>query len=377
MAGGDGSGSGDGARKALLPVAGQTLIEYQARSAHAAGARHIVVMVDRVPAALVAAFDRLRADGLAIDVARGAREAADRVHPDEDVLVIDSGVVADLVATQEFARAEAPAILTLPDLPAFAHHERIDGSARWAGLALLKGEHLRHTATLIGDWSLGPTLLRVAIQRNAVRVPLDQAARAAIVADEAQAQAVSARLARVGGTEPGSPFAMLAQPLASFTAAAAMARSLPFDLILIVAPVLFGAAALLAWLEMPAAGFAVFLTGIVASAAAQRYGVAAMRPSPVLRWRHAIEIVALAVLILFMAGLAWRNGSGWGINALAAWAIANTVLAPATTRWAPGPGDQAAILLFASALDAPVIGLVLCIGWQVAAAAITRRLARL
>jgi len=38
-----------GGLRALLPLAGRTLIEYQARCAAAAGAAPIVVMVERVP----------------------------------------------------------------------------------------------------------------------------------------------------------------------------------------------------------------------------------------------------------------------------------------------------------------------------------------
>ena len=64
---------GDAPARTLLPVAGQTLIEYQVRIARACGAAHIVVLVDRIPGALVSAFDRLRADGMDVDVARDAR----------------------------------------------------------------------------------------------------------------------------------------------------------------------------------------------------------------------------------------------------------------------------------------------------------------
>ena len=49
-----------GALRALLPLAGRTLIEYQVRCAAAAGAAPIVVVVERVPQALQDAFERLR-----------------------------------------------------------------------------------------------------------------------------------------------------------------------------------------------------------------------------------------------------------------------------------------------------------------------------
>jgi hypothetical protein len=45
-----------GALRALLPLAGRTLVEYQARCAAAAGAAPLVVVVERVPQALQDAF---------------------------------------------------------------------------------------------------------------------------------------------------------------------------------------------------------------------------------------------------------------------------------------------------------------------------------
>ena len=50
-----------GGLRALLPLAGRSLIEYQVRCAAAAGAAPIVVMVERVPQALQDTFERLRA----------------------------------------------------------------------------------------------------------------------------------------------------------------------------------------------------------------------------------------------------------------------------------------------------------------------------
>ncbi len=49
---------------ALIPLAGRTLVEYQVRCAAAAGASPVVVLVERIPAALNQAFERLRHEGL-------------------------------------------------------------------------------------------------------------------------------------------------------------------------------------------------------------------------------------------------------------------------------------------------------------------------
>ena len=56
----------EGGLRALVPLAGRTLVEYQARCASAIGAAPIVVMVERIPAALNEAFERLRGEGIIV-----------------------------------------------------------------------------------------------------------------------------------------------------------------------------------------------------------------------------------------------------------------------------------------------------------------------
>ena len=66
-----------GALRALLPLAGQTLIEYQARCVAALGAAPVLVLVERVPVALNEAFERLRGEGIAVSrSATGTRRRA-------------------------------------------------------------------------------------------------------------------------------------------------------------------------------------------------------------------------------------------------------------------------------------------------------------
>ena len=55
-----------GSLRALLPIAGRTLLEYQVRCAAAAGAAPIVVIVERIPIALNQAIEALQHDGLPV-----------------------------------------------------------------------------------------------------------------------------------------------------------------------------------------------------------------------------------------------------------------------------------------------------------------------
>ena len=83
------------ALRATLPLAGATLVEHQARLAASVGAGPIIILVERLPAALTAAVDRLRRDGLRVEIARGLADAVDRIHPDEALLLFADGCVAD------------------------------------------------------------------------------------------------------------------------------------------------------------------------------------------------------------------------------------------------------------------------------------------
>lgn len=156
--------------RATLPLAGRTLVEHQARLAAHAGATHVVVLVERVPPALTASIDRLRRDGIRIEVARTLEDAVDRVHPEETLLLIADGCVAGPMLVERIAAAASPAILTLPDHPPYADFERIDAADRWAGLLLTDGQRLRQTVAMLGDWNLESTLLRRAVQEGATRI---------------------------------------------------------------------------------------------------------------------------------------------------------------------------------------------------------------
>ena len=118
-----------------LPVAGRTLIERQARLAARAGASHVVLLVERLPAGLTGAIDRLRRDGITIDVARSAGDAADRFHPDERVLVFADGALAGNGAIDRLVTGPAPALLTIgesgPTGPVRTNRRRC--ALGWAG----------------------------------------------------------------------------------------------------------------------------------------------------------------------------------------------------------------------------------------------------
>jgi hypothetical protein len=156
--------------RAALPLVGGTLLEQQVRLARRAGASHVVVLVERMPAALTAAFDRLRRDGIPVEVARTASDAADRFHPDEHLLVIADGCLAGEPLLTRLVASPVPTLVTVPDHSERQAFERIDSLTRWGGLALIDGAQLRRTVAMLGEWDMLSTLLRRTLQEGATRI---------------------------------------------------------------------------------------------------------------------------------------------------------------------------------------------------------------
>src|SRR3954469_16911992 len=159
-----------GGLRALLPLAGRTLIEYQARCAAAAGAAPIIVVVERVPQALQDAFERLRLDGIGVFPVSDIEEAVSRFEAGAMILLIGDGIAPTAALVAQIAEESETAVATVPDDETHAAFERIDAESRWAGVALVDSRLLGSTAAMLGDWDLQSTLLRRALQEGAVRV---------------------------------------------------------------------------------------------------------------------------------------------------------------------------------------------------------------
>jgi hypothetical protein len=159
-----------GGLRALLPLAGRTLLEYQARCAAAAGAAPIVVIVERVPQALQDALERMRLDGLAIVAISTLEEAVTRFEAGSLILLIGDGIAPPAQLVAELAEEPEAAVATVTDDEMHEAFERIDGQSRWAGVALIDAKILGSTAAMIGDWDLQSTLLRRTLQEGARRI---------------------------------------------------------------------------------------------------------------------------------------------------------------------------------------------------------------
>ena len=334
------------------------------RLARACGGGHIVVLVEQLPAAMLAVFDRLRADGIDIDVARDARDAADRIHPDETVLLFIPGLIARKGLVDELVTRGKPTLVTLPDQAEHIMFERIDATDRWTGLALLNGQTVRETAAMLGDWSIGSTLMRNALQAGAARWRRDTPDGIAIVDNAAQADAMSARLVRDSETSKDRAFFIdsIAHPLARLVVPHLLRLAVPIDLLIAMPIVLIGAAVLLAMIGWFATGFAVLLFAALVEAIAAMLLTVAVRESRVITLLNRAKPPAFYAMLLLLGWAVSQAAADWTALLLALWGVSifllRRPLPVSKSALVPSVESAAFVMLLALLFAAPIAGLI-------------------
>ena len=311
--------------RATLPLAGRTLVERQARLAASAGAHPVVILVERMPGALTAAIDRMRSEGISAVVARTVDEAAEAVHPDDRLLVMADGVVADPVHVSRLLAAEGTTVLTVPDQGVDDRYERIDAQSRWAGLAVLDGELLRLTASRLQDWDLQSTLLRRAIQGGARQFALrtDMGDIHLTVAEKpSDLIEVETRIVEgAAGARDDWPSRYLLAPFERSITGWLMPTSATPDWLYILAAAMTGLAAFLFagdWLWI---GGAFLLAATPIDGVAERLAALRMQPTGGRSWARS-ALPWLAGAALGALGYALSKTAGWGALTLPAATIA-------------------------------------------------------
>lgn len=314
-----------GGLRATLPLAGRTLLEQQARLAAGAGADPLVVAVERVSPELLAAIDRLRAQGLAVAVARNAQEAAEAVHPGDRLLVIADGLVAAEAHVSRLVSLGGHSLLTVPDVRVDDRFERIDAHSRWAGLALLDGALLQETAGLLRDWDLQSTLLRRAVQSGARQLALrgEPADDQLIVAERAEdLDAIEARMFDSALARRGDwVSAYLLAPLETLAVRSLLPRSVSAPALQLAAALLTvvgGLAFLSLWLGT---GMALVLLATGVEGVGERLAAVRLQDEEEGSWwSYVLPSIAGGALFALAVGLAPVRG--WGCLALAGTTVA-------------------------------------------------------
>jgi hypothetical protein len=333
-----------GGLRALLPLAGQTLIEYQARCLAALGTAPVLVMVDRLPVALNDAFERLRAEGIAVVAVSDAVEAASRFEVGTEVILLADGVAPDMTDVGRIGEGDSASdeaiILTVPDVEAHGGFERIDATHRWAGLARLPATLVGATAAMIGDWDLQSTLLRRAVQSGARLVPAasGEGAGPFLAVGEAMA-GFERRLLLASRGARDDLVSRFILPLVEEVATERLmeTRLRPQWLVRIALALTVGAALAFTrgWLWQ---GLVALLLATPLDLIARRIALLRLRPlSPSLPAQRLLWPAAGLALV----ALGWfeaRHGAGWGalVAALSAAAFAQAMIVERSTAEPPG-----------------------------------------
>jgi len=315
-----------GGLRALLPLAGRTLLEYQVRCAAAAGAAPIIVIVERVPQALQDAFERLRLDGIGVFPVSDVREALSRFEGGSMILLLGDGIAppADVVAAM--ANGAEPAIATVPDDEDHSTFERIDAQTRWAGVALVDAHLLGSTAAMLGDWDLQSTLLRRAVQEGALRIPASEAGGEPLLVERAEdLQDFQRRLFVASrGVRPDWVSRFLLPPLEEFATEHLMETAIrPLWLLWAALALTLGSALCFArgWLG---AGLVLLIVSMPLDLIASRLASLRLKPFPMGMLTRLALWPAGGVALLALGWWEMRHNTGWGalISALAAGAFA-------------------------------------------------------
>jgi hypothetical protein len=286
----------DGGLRALVTVAGETLIERQASRLADVGVTHVAVAVGAVPADLLTTLDRIRRRGMKVTPVRAAADLVALVAGDDRIILVADGLRAGGTHYAAIAKPGSPAILVTGDTVLTQGFERIDATRRWGGLASISDHMVRELASMPGEWDMILTLLRMAVQAEARRLYCEPAlfeqGEIAIVADRPTAALIeqsSLQRTEYGGMGLGRsaimmPIVRLAGPL--LVRSPATARYLPY-----VTGLLWVGVALLAASGLAAAGALLAVFGGL--------GLAAMRFLSAFRAESAAQDRARAVIRTF------------------------------------------------------------------------------
>ena len=330
-----------GGLRALLPLAGRTLLEYQARCLAASGAAPLVVLVERVPVALNDAFERLRGEGIIVVPVSDGIEAASRFEAGTQVLLLADGIAPDMVDLARLADEPEAAILTVPDSEEFAAYERIDASHRWAGLARIEGSTLGATAAMLGDWDLQSTLLRRAIQAGARQIASNSGEGRGpfLASDEAAMAGYERRLLVASRTAREDAVSRYLLPIIEEVATETLMETRLRPAWLVHGALALTIAAAFCFTrgwDLAALGLLVLSTPL--DLVAQRLAMLRLKPlSPTMLSRRLLWPAA-GLALLALGWFETRHGAGWGaiVAALAATAFAEAARIERAGQAVPG-----------------------------------------
>lgn len=253
---------------ATLPFGGATLIEYQARLLAAVGVAHLLVAVSRVTPALLGATSRIAGRGVTVDVVRSAEEAAAKIHPLAQVIVVADSLVTTDAVIEWIASETHESLLVARDGDPGGGIERVDASHSWAGLARVPAARLRDVAAMPADYDFQSALLRQTAGGGALQLLLPPATGRTRHGVERNSAALLRRsksvLAALGDRRTAWTDRFLFTPITGWTLPQLVSRGVPAWAVTAAGGLTALVAFVLLGLNMPGGGLAAALVSIAA-----------------------------------------------------------------------------------------------------------------
>jgi hypothetical protein len=217
-----------GALRAELPLAGRSVIAWQAALLEALGVERVLCLADRAGPEIIAVQHAIEADGAGFHALKGFAALPALVRAEDDLIILADGLVPDPALVLDLMSAEGGVVQRMvtaipADHPLAVAHpedfERIDAARHWAGVLAMRGAPVQQLADFPADADAISLLLRLALQAGTPCrdiAPRALAPETWLMADEAAAvmaheQALIARAAPDGDWR--APFTTLAARL--------------------------------------------------------------------------------------------------------------------------------------------------------------------
>jgi hypothetical protein len=164
--------SDDGALRAALPLAGRSVIAWQAVLLQSLGVERVLCLTDGPDADIIALQQILEGQGVQFHALKGFAALPALVRAEDDLVILADGLVPEPAVVHAVLGEGASlsrAVAAIPaDHPLAAEHpedfERIDAARHWAGVLAMRGAPVQHLADFPSDADAIALLLRLALQ---------------------------------------------------------------------------------------------------------------------------------------------------------------------------------------------------------------------
>lgn len=164
--------SDDGALRAALPLAGRSVIAWQAALMQSLGVERVLCLTDGPDADIIALQQILEGQGVQFHALKGFAALPALVRAEDDLVILADGLVPEPAVVHAVLGEGASlsrAVAAIPaDHPLAAEHpedfERIDAARHWAGVLAMRGAPVQHLADFPSDADAIALLLRLALQ---------------------------------------------------------------------------------------------------------------------------------------------------------------------------------------------------------------------